>query len=118
MSCDLSVLYDDADLFFRHAGVSSMKLTATAALEVCQKALAFGVMVTRVEGGIWHNPGFEARVDCIWDGCSPPITQNDARANNCRAADFVVMESKAHDVFVITTAPLTGWWRDGHIPTL
>lgn len=86
-----------------------MKLSPTAALSVCNEATARGLVVARVEGGMWHSPGFEARLDCIWDGTDPPIEIEEANTNNRRAADFVRNESDVHSVFVITAPPIAGW---------
>ncbi|WP_321924970.1 colicin immunity protein [Paraburkholderia guartelaensis] len=80
-----------------------MKLTTEAANDVCKKAAAHGLLVARIEGGIWHAPGFEARVDCIWDGEDPPTTSNAAIENNRRAAAFICEESGEHDTFILTT---------------
>lgn len=116
MTYDIAKLYDTSDVFFEQHGVVSMFLTAEATKDVCRKALWHGLLVTRFEGGIWRNPGFEARVDCIWDGINPPATVEQAERNNARALDCVIRESALHDVFVVTSAPLMGWWRDGHRP--
>ena len=88
-----------------------MKLSADAAIEVCLVAADHGLVVARIEGGIWHHPGFEARVDCIWDGSDPPISPSGAVSNNKRAASFIAEERSEHDSFVITAPPLTGWLR-------
>lgn len=79
-----------------------MKLTVTAANAVCEQAARRGLVIYRVEGGIWHPTGFEARVDCIWDGEFPPIDYHKAEANNLRAATFISSEREVHDVFVLS----------------
>ena len=86
-----------------------MRLTAAAAIDVCIEADLHGLVIARVEGGIWHNPGFEARVDCIWDGADPPIALLSARENNRRAADFIRDQSRRHSAFILTAPPVTGW---------
>lgn len=95
-------LYQSASDFYTLQGSGVMKLTPSAAIEVCHKAMAHNLVVMRVEGGIWHNPGFEARYDCIWDGIDPPTTVDEAEANNMRAAHFIKEESAVHDAFIIT----------------
>jgi Colicin-E5 Imm protein len=116
MTYDIAKLYDTSDVFFEQNRAVSMFLTTEAAKDVCRKALRRGLLITRIEGGIWHNPGFEARVDCIWDGVSPPASHEQADKNNTRALDFVTREAALHDAFVVTAAPMAGWWRDGHKP--
>ncbi|WP_412473075.1 colicin immunity protein [Burkholderia stabilis] len=109
MSIDHYRVYDSSDDFFSLAGSIVMKLTAEAAVDVCDRATRQGFVVARIEGGIWHNPGFEARVDCIWDGADPPIDLDAAERNNQRAAEFIRSESPPHDVFVVTAPPITDW---------
>ena len=108
MSPDRSVLYDSADSFFTLSGSVVMKLTPAAAIQVCREAGRRGIMVLRVEGGIWHSPGFEARIDCIWDGADPPTNQAKVHDNNVRAARFIQAESSVHSAFILTTTSITG----------
>mgnify|MGYP006361800099 CR=1 FL=1 len=86
-----------------------MKLSTDAAIAVCEQAAARGLVVGRVEGGFWHAPGFEARLDCIWDGVDPPVDFNAAEKNNILAANFIRSERASHDVFIITAPSMTGW---------
>lgn len=86
-----------------------MKLSTEAAISVCADAAQHGFVVCRVEGGIWHNPGFEARIDCIWDGAEPPIDLSAAHTNNLRAIEFIHSESAEHDTFIITAPSIAGW---------
>lgn len=41
--------------FFDMHGRTLMKLNVDAAIEVCLRAAAHGLVVARVEGGIWHR---------------------------------------------------------------
>jgi Colicin-E5 Imm protein len=82
-----------------------MKLTPSAASSVCREAADHNLVIARIEGGIWHAPGFEARLDCIWDGLDPPMVREAAIENNNRAADFIRSESGRHNAFVLTTFP-------------
>ncbi len=102
-------LYDSAADYFRLSGHGVMKLTPEAAIDVCLEAAQRGLVVVRIEGGIWHSPGFEARLDCIWDGAEPPIDLKRAIANNARAADDIRRERAVHSAFIICDAPLTGY---------
>ena len=86
-----------------------MKLTPKAAIEACEFAASQKVVVVRVEGGIWHAPGFEARVDCIWDGIDPPTTEPSAQINNRQAASFIREQERIHSAFVLTTAGFQGY---------
>ena len=79
-----------------------MKLSADGAIAICEQAAGRGFVVIRIEGGIWHAPGFEARLDCIWDGVDPPTDRSVAEQNNTAAAEFVRDERHLHDVYVIT----------------
>jgi hypothetical protein len=101
--------YESAEDFFRLGGSVVMKLSPTAAIEVCNKAADRGFLVARIEGGIWSAPQFEARLDCIWDGADPPIDKDGARRNNEIAAQFIKDEMGRHNAFVLTTPPITGW---------
>lgn len=94
--------YESADEFFRLNGSILMRLTTSAAEAVCEQAARRGLVIYRVEGGIWHPDGFEARIDCIWDGEFPPIDYHEAEANNLRAATFISSERGVHDVFVLS----------------
>ncbi|HEY8098734.1 MAG TPA: colicin immunity protein, partial [Methylobacter sp.] len=89
MKSDRTLLYDSSNDFFELDGTDVMTLTSAAAQDVCTKALKHGVVVVRIEGGIWHNPGFEARLDCIWDGVDPPVSETDAAINNARALEMI-----------------------------
>ena len=109
MKLDRTRLYDDEVDFYSLGGSVVMKLTPAAAFRVCNTASDHGLVVARVEGGVWHRPGFEARYDCIWDGADPPLSVEAAATNNCAAAAFVKRMSLAHSAFVLTTPPIAGW---------
>lgn len=109
MNIDFKRRYTSSDEYFALHGSVAMKISAEAAIAVCVEAAKRGLVVARVEGGVWHNPGFEACIDCIWDGLEPPISLEVAHANNLAAADFVRAEDGRHDVFVLTTPSITGW---------
>src|SRR4026209_2272366 len=95
-------LYLSADAFFRVGRINTMKLSPDAAIAVCVQAAERGLLISRIEGGIWHGATFEARLDCIWDGRDPPIKESEAALNNARAADFIRGETSVHNAFVIT----------------
>lgn len=78
-------------------------------VEVRMVAADQDLFVPRVEGGIGHHPGFEARLDCIWDGADPPLSPLGAALNNRKAADFIREERGEHDTLVITAPPLSRW---------
>jgi hypothetical protein len=109
LSVDRSKRYTEREDFFQLHGSVVMKLAVDAAIAVCEVAARRGYVVARIEGGIWHNPGFEARVDCIWDGADPPIDEESAHANNLAAIEFIRSEVPDHDTFIVTAPPLTGW---------
>ena len=101
--------YESAEDFYRLGGSVVMKLSAAAAIEVCNTAADRGLLVARIEGGIWSPQSFEARLDCIWDGADPPIDKEGAHRNNGLAAQFIQEEMGRHNAFVLTTPPITGW---------
>jgi hypothetical protein len=102
-------LYEAAEDFYELEGNIVMILTPSAAAEVCLMAAEQDLVVFRVEGGFWHAPGFEARLDCIWDGADPPISVEDAAANNRAAAEYIRVKSDIHNAFVVSAAPLSGY---------
>lgn len=106
MKIDLQRRYDSLNEFFILGGSAVMKLTADAAIAICEKAIEHALIISRVEGGIWHSPGFEARLDCIWDGIDPPVRQVAAKQNNHAASKFIRSASDTHDVFVLTASPI------------
>lgn len=95
--------YDDWMDFFRLDGSVVMRLTRAAAIEVSARAASRYRVISRVEGGVWRNPYFEARGDCIWDGIDPPTSVEAAEQNNVAAQHFI-RDAEA-DVFILT-APL------------
>jgi hypothetical protein len=109
MLLDRKKLYSSAKDFFIFKGSIVMKLTPDAAIDVCECAVESGLVIARIEGGIWHFPGFEARLDCIWDGVSPPVDFDVAERNNIAAANFIREERAVHDAFIITAPSLAGW---------
>lgn len=109
MKIDLQKRYDSSNDFFALGGSVVMKLSTNAAIAVCESAAEHGLVIARVEGGIWHIPGFEARLDCIWDGVDPPVDRRLAEQNNRTAAAFIRLEGEVHDVFVLTAPSMMGW---------
>jgi len=109
MDANRNVLIDSAAAFFANEGSVWMRLSPRAAIDVCLGAADNGKVVARIEGGIWHAPGFEARHDCIWDGADPPIDGAAAHRNNLAAAAFIREEMDRHTVFILTAPPLSGW---------
>jgi len=109
MNAARNALCDSAEEFFRLGGSVVMKLSPSAAIGVCSKAVERGLVIARIEGGIWRAPEFEARLDCIWDGADPPIEKEAARRNNQLAVEFIKAEMRNHNAFILTAPPLTGW---------
>lgn len=109
MDIDKSLLYESPQAFFDLGGSVTMRLSPRAAMQVCADAARKGLVVARVEGGIWHAPGFESRLDCIWDGQDPPLDQAQASGNNQEAAQFIASQTPAHSAFILTAPPLAGW---------
>jgi len=103
------VLFESSSDFFKMDGSVWMRLSPRAALEVCVAAAVNRKVIARIEGGIWHSPGFEARHDCIWDGMDPPIDEPAAHQNNLAAAEFIKEEMNFHSVFILTAPSISGW---------
>lgn len=101
--------YEDGSDFFELDGSVVMRLTRSAAIEVCARAASHMRIVARIEGGVWLDPYFEARGDCIWDGESPPVPKKVAEQNNIAARSFILEAAEDIDVFIITAPRLSGW---------
>lgn len=95
-------LADDEDAFWS-SQKAKVFLTAAAAVAVCATATAQGRLVWRIEGGIWRSPGFEARLDAIWDS-KPGM---DLESNNQLARRMIAEDNEGCDAFVITLLPRT-----------
>ncbi|MER2493920.1 colicin immunity protein [Catenovulum sediminis] len=97
---DRNIRYSNYSDFFDLQGNNVMKLTTEAAKEVCRYSHDKSYIVSRIEGGIWHNPGFEMRLDCIWDR-SKELDSSPELASK-EAVDFIEEESNEHDVFIVS----------------
>jgi Colicin-E5 Imm protein len=107
MTIDRQKLYHAGKDFFDHDGNAVMKLSREAAIAVCLDAARQGLLTVRIEGGIWADGTFEARLDAIWDGADPPVAENDASENNRAAANFIQSQPPNYNAFVITALPFT-----------
>ena len=94
-------IYEESEDFFALNGNYIMKLSAEAAIEVCKKATEKNLYILKIEGGIWHNPGFEARIDCIWDSLND-LSKTSVQENNQEAMNFIIEEKGIHDAFIMT----------------
>ena len=86
------------------SGAGWMKLTLPAAKSVIQQCTDQLVAVSGIEGGIWHNPGFEARLDAIWKckmGGDPD--DQELKFNNSEAERFLSDFEVAYDTAIIST---------------
>lgn len=110
--------YESAADFYELDGNIVMILTPDAAIDVCLTEIDHGMVVYRVEGGLWEDPpAFQVRRDCIWDGVDPPVTRQEAETNNREAAEYIRTKSVDHNAFVISAAPITGYpHKSGGIP--
>lgn len=109
MTIDRRKLYVTPKDFFDLDGSAVMKLGRDAATELCQKALAYELLIVKIEGGIWRDATFEARLDAIWDGREPPIANNVAKKNNLQAASFIDSCDKNYNAFIITVISTAGY---------
>jgi len=106
---DRQKLYDRVEDFFDLDGNAGMKLTRPAAIGLCLAAVSKELVVVKVEGGIWSDGQFEARLDAIWDGLDPPLGQEKAKENNLKAANFIKSVPAIDNAFLITCAPAAGY---------
>lgn len=77
------VRFEESAAFFSENGSGWMKLSKEAARDAVGQLLADGKAISGIEAGIWHHPGFEARIDGILserEGCSNGITESEANA--------------------------------------
>jgi hypothetical protein len=86
-----------------------MRLAPAAAMEVRARSAERGFAVARIEGGLWREPFFESRLDCIWDGAAPPLSREEAHANNLEALAYIQSQASVHGAFILTAPPITGW---------
>lgn len=93
-------LYENREDFYKLNGNAIMKLTPRAAKNVCQQSLSQGYIVSRIEGGIWHNPGFEMRLDCIWD--RPVEFDLLPEKALIDAIEFLDYELEEHNAFIVS----------------
>ncbi|MEL1249449.1 hypothetical protein [Aurantiacibacter gilvus] len=99
-----TVRFDKADALFADAGSAWMMLTRPAAAEAISCCSAKGIAVSIVEAGIWHEPGFEARLDGIWHSEFDAKSDVDCiDENNSRALQFIVGLPQAYDTAIIST---------------
>lgn len=103
-----TIRYETDKDFFDLDGSVHMYLTTAGALAVCYNSAQRGFMIYRIEGGIWHYPGFEPRTDCIWDGGEPPISIKEADEDNNYGAEFILSKSEVHNVWIITVVKANG----------
>lgn len=87
---DKSKLYTSIHDFFILGGDVNMRLSRETAIELCESAIDYDILIWKIEGGIFHNPKFEARLDAIWDGVDPPISKEEAIENNNFAVKFLI----------------------------
>ncbi|MEK9497776.1 colicin immunity protein [Photorhabdus sp. P32] len=108
ISIDQLRVYTNPDEFFALGGSVGMKLTPQAAIGVCEIATNKNLVISRIEGFIWHrNTGkFEARLDAIWDGLvNPGNDLEKVEKNNKEAIENIKEDEKnGHNVFIITIA--------------
>ncbi|WPO98274.1 colicin immunity protein [Pseudomonas sp. HR96] len=109
MIIDLQQRYDSSDDFFNLSGSVTMKISADAAVAICERAAQRGLVIARIEGGIWRAPGFEARLDCIWDGVEPPCRSENGRSEQSCSGRIRGAEKAVHDVYVLTAPRMSGW---------
>lgn len=104
MKIDRQKLYHAGKDFFDLDGNAVMKLGRETAIEVCLDATREGLLVLKIEGGIWSNSTFEARLDAVWDGADPPVEKKEVYKNNLAAANFIRSQPHNYNAFIITAS--------------
>ena len=102
---DTGILYTKHTDFFELNGNINMRLSREAAIDVCKEATKRGIVIWRWEGGIWHNPEFEARIDAIWDGPDWLKNIESIEENNQLAITCLEEEQEEYGAFLITLMP-------------
>lgn len=103
-----TMIYTESNDFFRLDGNATMILSRNAATGACLGAANQALLIVRIEGGIWHDGKFEARLDAIWDGLDPPVARDEAHKNNLRAVEFIKSMETSYNAFVLTSASISG----------
>ena len=103
MDSSITILIKSANTFFESRIRNKLKLDKPTAISVCRQCEEHGLLVFRIEGGIWWGSKFEVRLDSIWDGCDLPCDRNTARKNNLLAEKFVEAEPEEYNAFIITS---------------
>lgn len=107
MNLRYDILYSDPNSFFELKGNNLMRLTPSAAIELCNLLTERNIVTVCVEGGIWDNSKFEARLDAIWTGKKPPMKSMDLAKNNMKAINSIIEDSEQCNAFIISTLPNT-----------
>ncbi|MCW2484844.1 colicin transporter [Candidatus Symbiopectobacterium sp. NZEC127] len=84
-----------------------MKLSPTAAIEVCEEATKRNLSIGMIEGGHWLNPGFRPDMHTRWDGFDRLTDKNEIQKNNNNAIENIKEDAaKGYDAFIITIVTL------------
>ncbi len=89
--------------FFDHDFFKHERLSRWAAYNIAERAIEYSTLVAMIEGGIWHDPGFMPRSDCIWKSVQDEDFSLDrARKSNIDAANFIAQADMEVDTFILT----------------
>jgi hypothetical protein len=82
-----------------------MALTPLAATDVCESAAARGLLVRRIQSGMWRDHEFAAQNDRAWSGMRAPTDIANAKTNNAEARRFIEGQNSSAGplVFILTT---------------
>jgi hypothetical protein len=105
MAIQYDIVYSDINLFFELNGNNLMRLTPDAAIELCNALREKDVVVVCVEGGIWNDGKFQARLDTIWTGKKPPMNPVDLAINNEKAIASILEDREQCNAFIVSTLP-------------
>lgn len=81
-----------------------MRLAPDTAKDICRIASEIPVLILGVEGGIWKDRKFEARLDAIWDGNFEAKTKTEISKSNVEAAKFIDRERINYNAFILTAS--------------
>ncbi len=98
-----SKLYSSASEFFSLNGNATMRLTPTAAIDVCRIATKKGILVLGVDGGVYKEPIFEAKINCSWSAkFKSPFTSEQLNNNNALAIEDIEADRNCCNAFILT----------------
>lgn len=103
MTFDKEKLHNESSAYLENGFSCNIKLTATAAQDVCLEATKRGFFVLIVEAGHWSEDGFRPDMNARWDAKEVLIISEDHEQNNNLAIKNITEDSRdGYNAFMIT----------------